>query len=75
MGETTTIITSIVGSAGVIVTILGVMMRGINRQFEQLNRRIDELRTDLKERLNETNRRIDEMRTELNTRIDQMSSR
>ena len=71
MGETTTIVTSIVGSAGAIVTILGVMIRGINRQLEQTNRRIDDVRTDLKERLDDTNRRIDETRTGLNTRIDQ----
>ena len=70
MSETTTIVTSIVGSAGVIVTILGLMIRSMNKQFEQTNRRIDDVRTDLKERLNDTNRRIDDTRTELNTRLE-----
>ena len=64
------IVTSIVGSAGVIVTILGLMIRSMNKQFEQTNRRIDDVRTDLKECLNDTNRRIDDTRTELNTRIE-----
>ena len=58
-------------SAGVIVTILGLMIRSMIKQFEQTNRRIDDVRTDLKERLNDTNRRIDDTRTELNTRLDE----
>ena len=54
-----------------IVTILGLMIRSMIKQFEQTNRRIDDVRTDLKERLNDTNRRIDDTRTELNTRLDE----
>ena len=68
MTETTTIVTSIVGSAGVIVTILGLMIRSINKQFEHTNHRIDDVRTDLKERLNDT-------RTELNARLDDTNRR
>ena len=64
------IVTLIVGSAGVIVTIPGLMIRSMNKQFEQTNRRIDDVRTDLKECLNDTNRRIDDTRTELNTRLE-----
>ena len=66
--ETTTIVTSIVGSAGVIVTILGLMIRSVNKQFEQTNHRIDDVRTDLKERLDDT-------RTELNARLDDTNRR
>ena len=68
MSETATIVTSIVGSAGVIATILGLMIRSINKQFEQTNHRIDDVRTDLKERLNDT-------RTELNARLDDTNRR
>ena len=68
MSETTTIVTSIVGSAGVIVTILGLMIRSVNKQFEQTNHRIDDTRTDLKERLDDT-------RTELNARLDDTNRR
>ena len=70
MSETTAIVTSILGSAGVTVTMLGLMIRSMNTQFKQTNQRIDDVRTDLKERLNDTNRRIDDTRTELNTRLD-----
>ena len=75
MTETTAIVTSIVGSAGLIVAMLGLMIRSMNRQFKQTNQRIDDLRTDLKERLNDTNRRIDDTRTELNTRLDETNRR
>ena len=71
MSETTAIVTSIIGSAGLIVAMLGVMIRSMNRQFTQTNQRIDDVRTDLKERLNETNRRIDDTRSELNTRLEE----
>ena len=43
--------TSIIGSGGLIVAMLGVMIRGMNRQFTQTNQLIDDVRTDLKERL------------------------
>ena len=73
------IVTSIIGSAGVIVTILGLMIRSINKQFEQTNHRIDDVRTDLKERLNDTrtelNARLDDTRTELNARLDDTNRR
>ena len=86
MTETTTIVTSIVGSAGVIVTILGLMIRSINKQFEQTNHRIDDVRTDLNARLDDTrtelntrlddtNRRIDDTRTELKERLDDTNRR
>ena len=71
MSETTAIVTSIIGSAGLIVAMLGVMIRSMNRQFTQTNQRIDDVRTDLKERLNETTRRIDDTRSELNTRLEE----
>ena len=64
MSETTAIVTSIIGSAALIVTMFGVMIRGMNRQFTQTNQRIDDIRTDLKER-------IDDTRRELNTRLDE----
>ena len=70
MSETTVIVTSIIGSGGLIVAMLGVMIRGMNRQFTQTNQLIDDVRTDLKERLNDTNRRIDDTRSELNSRLD-----
>ena len=69
MTETTTIVTSIIGSAGAIVAILGLMFRSINRQFDQTNRRIDDSRTDLTKRLDDTNRRIDDTKTELRERL------
>ena len=47
MSETTAIVTSIIGSAGLIVAMLGVMFRSMNRQFTQTNQRIEEFRTDL----------------------------
>ena len=75
MSETTTIVTSIIGSAGLIVAMLAVMSRGINRQFTQTNQRIDDVRTDLKERLNDTNRHIEETNRHLErveTRVDQI---
>ena len=75
MSETTTIVTSILGSAGVIVAMLGVMIRSMNGQFTQTNERIDDVRTDLKERLNDTNRRIDDTRAGLNTRLDETNRR
>ena len=75
MSETTAMVTSIIGSAGLIVAMLGVMIRGMNKQFTQTNQRIDDVRTDLKERLNDTNRRIDDTRSELNTRLDDTNRR
>ena len=75
MSETTAIVTSIIGSGGLIVAMLGVMIRGMNRQFTQTNQRIDDVRTDLKERLNDTNRRIDDTRSELNSRLDDTNRR
>ena len=75
MTETTTIVTSIIGSAGAIVAILGLMFRSINRQFDQTNRRIDDSRTDLTKRLDDTNRRIDDSRTELKERLDDTNRR
>ena len=71
MSETTAIVTSIIGSGALIVAMLGVMIRGMNRQFTETNQRIDDVRTDLKERLNDTNRRIDDTRSELNSRIEE----
>ena len=59
--DITTIVTAIIGSNGLIVTILGLMVRSMNRQFGLLNSRIEDMRTDLKERLDDTNRRIDEI--------------
>ena len=49
MSETTAIVTSIIGSGGLIVAMLGVMIRGMNRQFTQTNQLIEDMRTDLKE--------------------------
>ena len=71
MSETTAIVTSIIGSGGLIVAMLGLMIRGMNSQFTQTNQRIEDVRTDLKERLNDTNRRIDDTRSELNSRIEE----
>ena len=79
MMETTTIVTAIIGSAGVIVTILGLMIRSMNKQFEQTNRRIDDAKTDLKERLDDTRtdlkERLNDARTELNARLDDTNRR
>ena len=75
MTETTTIVTSIIGSAGAIVAILGLMFRSINRQFDQTNRRIDDSRTDLTKRLDDTNRRIDDGKTELSARLNDTENR
>ena len=68
MSETTAIVTSIIGSAGLIVAMLGVMIRSINRRFTETNRRIDDVGTDLKERLNNTNRHLERVET----RVDQI---
>ena len=62
------IVTSIIGSGGLIVAMLGVMIRSMNRQFTQTNQRIDEVRTDLNTRLEETNRHLERVET----RVDQI---
>ena len=68
------IVTSI-GSAGLIVAMLGVMLRGMNRQFTQTSQRIGDTRSELNSRLDDTNRRIEETNRHLErveTRVDQI---
>ena len=42
-----TVVGAAIGSNGVILALLGVMMRDMNRGFEETNRRIDDMRTEL----------------------------
>ena len=74
MNETATVVTSIVGSAGVIVTILGLMFRSIKTDLKErhseTNRRIEDSKTQLNTRFDETNRRIEDSEIQLNTRHD-----
>ena len=69
------IVTSI-GSAGLIVAMLGVMLRGMNRQFTQTSQRIGDTRSELNSRLNDTNRRIEHETNRhlerVETRVDQI---
>ena len=63
MSETTAIVTSIIGSGGLIVAMLGVMIRGMNRQFTQTNQLIDDTRSELNSRLDDTNRHLERVET------------
>ena len=67
MSETTTIVTSIIGSAvgiiAVLGTFLGLMIRSTNRRLDDTNKRFDDTRTDLISRLDETNRRLERVET------------
>ncbi len=74
MSETTTIVVSIVGTAVGITGILGLMLRmlmtNIAREFDASAKRLTELNSDLRNRINETNNRINET----NNRIENLTS-
>jgi len=47
----------------------------VNTHLADQSRRIDEVRTELGQRIDETNKRVDEVRTELGQRIDETNKR
>ena len=84
MSETAAIIVSIVGAAVGIVGVLGLMLRmmatGIGREFSSTNKRIDDLKSDTNNRMDETNsriedtnRRLDALRAEMHQGFEQMN--
>ena len=58
----------IIGTAVVLGGLLSAQIAGVNTRIDDLNARIDDLRTDL-------TARIDDLRTELTTRMDRLEGR
>ena len=74
MSETTAIVTSIIGSAGLIVGVFGVAIRGMNKQFTQTKQRIDDVGTDLRGRLNDTRSELSSRLEETNRRLERVET-
>ena len=58
----------IIGTAVILGGLLSAQIAGVNARFDDLNTRIDDLRTDL-------TARIGDLRTELTTRMDRLERR
>ena len=77
MNESMTIGVSTMGAAVGIVGVLGMMLRilatNIAKQFDSVDRRLDELKTDMRSQFGETNSRLQRIETRIddtNKRID-----
>ena len=77
MGETTTIVTSIIASAvgtvAVLGTFLGLMISSTNQRIDDMRTGMNTMRADMNARFGDTNRRIDDMnamRADMNARFD-----
>ncbi len=67
VGTGVAVILSVVGTG----VALGVfLLSGVNARFDDVNARIDDLRTELNARFDDVNARIDDLRTELIARIE-----
>ena len=78
MSDTTTIVVSVVGAAVGIVGVLGLMLRivatNIAREFDAVNRRLDDMNKRPDDRINDTNTRIDNLAAETSRRFETLTN-